>query len=350
MNIALNQELTSGLQTAADQENITPTAAAKRILKEALHQQGHLPPATGAPHPPPRHNPDPMDPTHRPPQQRPTIRNAPTAPHRRPHSKPHTRPESHLQKPHPQTHHPPNPTRPQPKHPNPSPHLGKTMGTHRHRPHPHRLLQPQKNSQKQTLRAANTVLGILPKPAQTGHVSLARRSRAWKGAQDTLREHGYRTHEVTLNAGLCGVPQRRRRLFGIAWRGEAGRGDELENFYADNMADEELSVSEYLSGELGIEHYYRHPRSYARRGVFSASEPSPTIRGVNRTVPPSVPRAPSGHCTCLRGPLPHDSGAGQDTDLSQKLGVGSPTPENRHGTIGRQRRARQTGALCGRGD
>ena len=132
-------------------------------------------------------------------------------------------------------------------------------------------------------------MGILPKPAQTGHVSLARRSRAWKGAQDTLREHGYRTHEVTLNAGLCGVPQRRRRLFGIAWRGEAGRGDELENFYADNMADEELSVSEYLSGELGIEHYYRHPRSYARRGVFSASEPSPTIRGVNRPVPPRYP-------------------------------------------------------------
>ena len=45
MNIALNQELTSGLQTAADQWNITPTAAAKRILKKALQKQGHLPPA-----------------------------------------------------------------------------------------------------------------------------------------------------------------------------------------------------------------------------------------------------------------------------------------------------------------
>ena len=71
--------------------------------------------------------------------------------------------------------------------------------------------------------------------------------------------------------------------------GRGGKGDELENFYADNMADEELSASEYLSGELGIEHYYRHPRSYARRGAFSASEPSPTIRGVNRPVPPRYP-------------------------------------------------------------
>ena len=44
MNIALNQELTRGLQTAADQWNITPAAAAKRILKQALQKQGHLPP------------------------------------------------------------------------------------------------------------------------------------------------------------------------------------------------------------------------------------------------------------------------------------------------------------------
>ena len=44
MNIALNQELTRGLQAAADQWNITPAAAAKRILKQALQQQGHLPP------------------------------------------------------------------------------------------------------------------------------------------------------------------------------------------------------------------------------------------------------------------------------------------------------------------
>ena len=44
MKIALNQELTRGLQTAADQWNITPTAAARQILKKALQKQGHLPP------------------------------------------------------------------------------------------------------------------------------------------------------------------------------------------------------------------------------------------------------------------------------------------------------------------
>ena len=45
MKIGLNQELARGLQAAADQWNITPEAAAKRILKEALQKQGSLPPA-----------------------------------------------------------------------------------------------------------------------------------------------------------------------------------------------------------------------------------------------------------------------------------------------------------------
>jgi DNA (cytosine-5)-methyltransferase 1 len=36
---------------------------------------------------------------------------------------------------------------------------------------------------------------------------------------------------------------------------------------------------------LGTEYVYRHPRSYARRAIFSIDEPCPTIRGVNRPIP-----------------------------------------------------------------
>ena len=46
-----------------------------------------------------------------------------------------------------------------------------------------------------------------------------------------------------------------------------------------------MTVRDYLGETLGIEHYYRHPRNYNRRGVFTIDEPSPTIRGVNRPVP-----------------------------------------------------------------
>ena len=36
---------------------------------------------------------------------------------------------------------------------------------------------------------------------------------------------------------------------------------------------------------MNLKYYYRHPRNYNRRGIFSIDEPSPTIRGVNRPIP-----------------------------------------------------------------
>ena len=47
-----------------------------------------------------------------------------------------------------------------------------------------------------------------------------------------------------------------------------------------------MTVRDYFGEDLDFEHYYNPPRSYARRGVFSVDEPAPTIRGVNRPVPP----------------------------------------------------------------
>ena len=46
-----------------------------------------------------------------------------------------------------------------------------------------------------------------------------------------------------------------------------------------------MTVTDALGDELDIKFYYRHPRSYARRGIFSIDEPSPIIRGVNRPIP-----------------------------------------------------------------
>ncbi|MBA7633663.1 hypothetical protein ES703_41234 [subsurface metagenome] len=53
-----------------------------------------------------------------------------------------------------------------------------------------------------------------------------------------------------------------------------------------------MTVYDYLGNDLGIKYYYRHPRSYKRRGVFSIYEPSPTIRGVNRPIPKGYKRHP----------------------------------------------------------
>ena len=46
-----------------------------------------------------------------------------------------------------------------------------------------------------------------------------------------------------------------------------------------------MTLREKLGHVFKFENYYRHPRNYGRRGVFSLDEPSPTIRGVNRPIP-----------------------------------------------------------------
>ncbi|MGP1576728.1 MAG: DNA cytosine methyltransferase [Treponema sp.] len=47
-----------------------------------------------------------------------------------------------------------------------------------------------------------------------------------------------------------------------------------------------MTIRDYLGNSLGVNYYYRYPRNYNRRGIFSIDEPSPTIRGVNRPIPP----------------------------------------------------------------
>ncbi|MCY4226739.1 MAG: DNA (cytosine-5-)-methyltransferase [Gammaproteobacteria bacterium] len=112
------------------------------------------------------------------------------------------------------------------------------------------------------------------------------------GSYETMREilapDGYRFREFVLDASLCGVPQSRKRFFSFGWRGRTERpGDRFAHWIDEHRADEKLTVKKYLKSEIDVEHYYRHPRNYSRRSVFSVYEPSPTIRGVNRPVPPN---------------------------------------------------------------
>ncbi len=46
-----------------------------------------------------------------------------------------------------------------------------------------------------------------------------------------------------------------------------------------------MTLREKFGNIFNCDNYYRHPRNYDRRGVFSLDEPSPTIRGVNRPIP-----------------------------------------------------------------
>ena len=93
----------------------------------------------------------------------------------------------------------------------------------------------------------------------------------------------YGLSQVVLDASLCGVPQKRKRFFLIGHKNDTD--DFLTSILYSDLSSKSKTVREYLGNELNTEYYYRHPRSYARRGIFSIDEPSATIRGVNRPIP-----------------------------------------------------------------
>ncbi len=133
-----------------------------------------------------------------------------------------------------------------------------------------------------TIKFAEIVASVKPKCFVMENVDRLAKSAKYKVARDIFKEAGYGLSEKILDASLCGVPQKRKRFFCI---GQLGGEDKALEYYLEvNLDKQPKTIREYL-GDLGIEYYYRHPRSYKRRAIFSIDEPSPTIRGVNRPIP-----------------------------------------------------------------
>ncbi|MET4072951.1 DNA cytosine methyltransferase [Hymenobacter sp. UYCo722] len=112
--------------------------------------------------------------------------------------------------------------------------------------------------------------------------------RVLKQAIQMYREAGYGLTATVLDASYCGVPQKRKRYFLIGRLGE--QDDFLREMLEQGQSQDELTIRQYFTAQnlpMPSDTYYRHPRSYARRGIFSIDEPSPTIRGVNRPIPPN---------------------------------------------------------------
>ena len=163
------------------------------------------------------------------------------------------------------------------------------------------------------------------------NVPRAQGSRAYQRAKAVLAKAGYSFHETVLDASLCGVPQRRRRFFMTAWRtGPPQAGERIQEFIERSLSRKRLSVADYMGDEIPIDHYYRHPRNYSRRAVFSVREPSPTVRGINRPVPPNYRRHPRDACppTGVRPLTPHERSRIQTFPKSWKWSPdGKPRPK-----------------------
>jgi DNA (cytosine-5)-methyltransferase 1 len=107
---------------------------------------------------------------------------------------------------------------------------------------------------------------------------------------------------------------------------------------ASQTSEEPTTLRNFFGNTLDFEFYYRHPRNYNRRAIFSIDEPAPTMRGVNRPVPKGYPGHPQDACalndgiralTTLERALiqtfpPDFKWSGSKTDVEQMIGNAVP--------------------------
>ena len=171
------------------------------------------------------------------------------------------------------------------------------------------------------------------------NVDRAQKSETYSFARSILKNAGYGLTEVILGASFCGVPQRRKRFFCI---GSLAMEDGFLTDYINQSLDtDEMTLRKYFGSTLDFEFYYRHPRNYSRRAVYSIDEPSPTVRGMNRPVPPGYPGHPKD-AKALDGTIralstleraliqtfpPDFKWVGSKTDMEQMIGNAVPVKQ-----------------------
>lgn len=183
---------------------------------------------------------------------------------------------------------------------------------------------------------AEIVAAIKPSLFVMENVDRARNSHAYESARKIFKEAGYGLTEVVLDASLCGTPQKRKRFICFGKQGEDD-GFALEAFMK-GQSSQPMTLRDYFGDSLGFEYYYRHPRNYNRRAIFSIDEPAPTMRGVNRPVPKGYPGHPNDACPvseslhalttserALIQTFPKDfKWVGSKTDVEQMIGNAVP--------------------------
>lgn len=183
---------------------------------------------------------------------------------------------------------------------------------------------------------AEIVTSILPKYFVMENVDRAQKSQAYAAARKMFKDAGYGLTEVLLDASFCGVPQKRKRFFCM---GILGKSDGFaEKMISSHLSERETTLRDYFGDTLDFEYYYRHPRNYNRRAIFSIDEPAPTMRGVNRPVPKGYPGHPNDACelndtiralTTLERSLiqtfpPDFKWVGSKTEMEQMIGNAVP--------------------------
>jgi len=134
-----------------------------------------------------------------------------------------------------------------------------------------------------TYRFANIVCAYKPKWFVMENVERIKKSQILADVMQQYKAEGYGLTTIILDASYCNVPQARKRFFLIG--GLDVQDNVLTPILRRQLNKQRMTIRDYLGDSLELKYYYRHPRNYSRRGIFSIDEPSPTVRGVNRPVP-----------------------------------------------------------------
>jgi DNA (cytosine-5)-methyltransferase 1 len=122
------------------------------------------------------------------------------------------------------------------------------------------------------------------------NVPRIQKSNVLKHAIALFKKAGYGLTAQVLDASYCGVPQSRKRYFLVGHQNSPDGF--LTRFLHANIAESPMSIHDYLGDSLGVECYFRIPRSYNRRAIFSIYEPCVTIRAVDRPIPRDYKKHP----------------------------------------------------------
>ena len=145
-----------------------------------------------------------------------------------------------------------------------------------------------------TVSYAKIISNVKPEWFLMENVERIKKSQVLQEAISVLKRSGYGLSSAVLDSCYCGVPQNRKRFILV---GHLHSKDHfLDTYFTRNQSSSPMTIHDYMGKELDIEFYYRHPRSYARRGIFSVYEPSPTIRGVNRPIPKNYKKHEGDPC------------------------------------------------------
>ena len=192
-----------------------------------------------------------------------------------------------------------------------------------------------------TEKYASVVINFMPEFFLMENVPRAQKASAFRRAIQEMSNAGYGITEQVINSMYCGVPQNRKRLITVGFR-DANHDDSFRSFLLDGLSDKPMSLRDYFGDALDTDYIYRHPRSYARRAVFSVDDPSPTIRGVNRPIPNGYPGHPGDAAPAyMSRPLTTDERArvqtfedyvwlGSKTDNEQMIGNAVPVKLGEH--------------------